>query len=196
MISLPMFSPANSFGRASGKARTPRSMICSREINRPSFSQRARSARACAYRSGVVRSEEPGHRSPSDDELHVVGRSTGTLGVVLRDAAAEDHAPPASQLSEHRVEDLPADVVQEDVDPVGRELPQPVADVLLLVVDRPVEAELVDDPAALLRPAAIPITRQPLILAIWPAMLPTPPAAPEMTTVSPALTRPTSSIPK
>jgi len=40
------------------------------------------------------------------------------------------------------------------------------------------------------------MTRQPLIRAIWPATLPTAPAAAETTTVSPALARPTSSSPK
>ena len=45
-------------------------------------------------------------------------------------------------------------------------------------------------------PPAIPITRQPLILAICPATEPVAPAAPEMTTVSPSLGSPTSSKPK
>ncbi len=45
-------------------------------------------------------------------------------------------------------------------------------------------------------PPAIPMTRQPLILAIWPATLPTAPAAPETTTVSPALAFPVSSSAK
>src|SRR6266850_6793833 len=43
---------------------------------------------------------------------------------------------------------------------------------------------------------AVPMTRQPLILAIWPATEPVAPAAPDTTTVSPALTWPTSVIPK
>ena len=43
---------------------------------------------------------------------------------------------------------------------------------------------------------AVGITRHPLILAIWPATEPVAPAAPDTTTVSPALTGPTSVIPK
>src|ERR1700759_2896397 len=45
-------------------------------------------------------------------------------------------------------------------------------------------------------PPAVPMTRQPLILAIWPATEPVAPAAPDTTTVSPALILPISIIPK
>ena len=45
-------------------------------------------------------------------------------------------------------------------------------------------------------PPAIPTTRQPFTRAIWPAMVPTAPAAPETTTVSPALASATSRRPK
>src|ERR1700675_332482 len=45
-------------------------------------------------------------------------------------------------------------------------------------------------------PPAMPTARQPWIFAIWPTMDPVAPAAPETTTVSPALGRPTSSRPK
>ena len=45
-------------------------------------------------------------------------------------------------------------------------------------------------------PPAMPMTWQPLILAICPATLPTAPAAPDTTTVSPSLSRPVSSRPK
>ena len=45
-------------------------------------------------------------------------------------------------------------------------------------------------------PPAMPTTRQPLILAIWPTTWPTAPAAAETTTVSPATGRPISSSPK
>ena len=45
-------------------------------------------------------------------------------------------------------------------------------------------------------PPAMPTTRQPLILAIWPTVWPTAPAAPETTTVSPAFGWPTSIRPK
>ncbi len=42
----------------------------------------------------------------------------------------------------------------------------------------------------------MPTTRQPLILAICPTMLPTAPAAPDTTTVSPSRSSPVSSRPK
>lgn len=58
------------------------------------------------------------------------------------------------------------------------------------------EVELLDDPPGFSGPPAIPMTRAPLILAIWPAMLPTAPAAPETTAMSRPLNRPTSSSPK
>ena len=45
-------------------------------------------------------------------------------------------------------------------------------------------------------PPAMPTTRQPLILASWPTVCPTAPAAPETTSVSPGLGKPTSSSPK
>src|SRR5689334_23877069 len=62
--------------------------------------------------------------------------------------------PPSSTLFPYttlfRSEDLAADVVEEDVDPVGTRLAQPRRDVLRLVVDPRVEAELIGDPCALL----------------------------------------------
>ena len=56
------------------------------------------------------------------------------------------HGEPA----QHRVEQLAADVVEEDVDALGRELLESRRDILALVVDARVEAEVVDDPRALL----------------------------------------------
>ena len=53
--------------------------------------------------------------------------------------------------AQHRVEQVAADVVEEHVDTVGRELLEPGGDVFGLVVDARVEAELVDDPRALRR---------------------------------------------
>ena len=56
---------------------------------------------------------------------------------------------PIARLREHRVEDLAAHVVEVDVDAVGAQLHEAGGDVLGPVVDARVEAELVDDPAAL-----------------------------------------------
>jgi hypothetical protein len=97
---------------------------------------------------------------------------------------------------ERGVEDLPADVVEVDVDALRAVLAQRAAVVLRLVVDRRVEAEVLDDVRHFSGPPAMPTTRQPLIFAIWPTSPPTAPAAPETTTVSPALGLPTSSRPK
>ena len=108
--------------------------------------------------------------------------------VVLRDRAADDDPRAARELREHRVEDVAADVVEIDVDALGAMLAQRLLDVLALVVDGGVEAELVDEVAGTSpAPPAMPTTRQPLILAICPTTVPTAPAAPETTTVSPGL---------
>ena len=58
----------------------------------------------------------------------------------------------ACEPGEDGVEDLAADIVEVDVDPVRAVLAQRRADILVLVVDRGVEAELLDDEPALLRP--------------------------------------------
>jgi hypothetical protein len=55
---------------------------------------------------------------------------------------------------------------------------------------------LIDEPTHFSLPPAVPMTRQPLILAIWPATEPVAPAALDTTTVSPALIWPISVIPK
>ena len=54
---------------------------------------------------------------------------------------------------EHRVEDLAADVVEVHVDPVRAQLLERGANVIALVVDRRVEAQIVDEEPALLRAA-------------------------------------------
>src|SRR5205085_903620 len=57
---------------------------------------------------------------------------------------------------EHRVEDLPADIVEVDVNALRAVLSQGGRDVLTLVVDRRVEAEVLDHMSALLRAARDP----------------------------------------
>ena len=131
-------------------------------------------------------------------QLHVVGRPRWRLGrVVLGDGAADDDARAAREPQQAGVEDLPADVVEEDVDAVGRGLAQ-----LRSAGRRPCSRSRRRSRARrrasrhFSGPPAIPTARQPLIRAIWPTMLPTEPAAPETTTVCPGSGRPTSSSPK
>ena len=57
---------------------------------------------------------------------------------------------PRADLQEHRIEDLAADVIEVDIDPLGTMLPQRLLDVFGLVVDGGVEAQIVDDVLALL----------------------------------------------
>ena len=67
--------------------------------------------------------------------------------------AAKHDAPSHRKPRQRRVEDSAADIVEEDVDALGTELLQPRRDVLRLVVDRRIEAGLVGQPAAFLRPS-------------------------------------------
>ena len=116
---MPVFSPRNSRAGRRGTGR-----------RRPERRPRATAAPRCAASSdscgdalrvavGVVEDHEPGHRRAGDQQLHVVGRAArGLGGVVLRDRAAEHDARAARESREHGVEDLAADVVEEDVDAV------------------------------------------------------------------------------
>src|SRR5262249_10854578 len=85
------------------------------------------------------------------DQLQVVGRAADLLRRVLRKAAAEYDPRPARQPGQHRVENLAADVVYKDVHAAGSVLLQRGGDILGLVVDGRVEAEIGDNPAALVR---------------------------------------------
>src|SRR5262249_12500716 len=102
--------------------------------------------------SEVVEDEEALHAPPPDDQGAVVRRAAYPAAVVVGgDRPTQNHAAAQRELSEAGVEDLPSDVVEIEVDPIRRELPQARGDVLVLVVDRGGEAELIHDPAALLR---------------------------------------------
>ena len=90
-------------------------------------------------------------------------------------------------MQEHRIEDVAADIIEINVDPLGTMLLEaPCFDVLGLVVDRGVEAELVDDVLALLGAAGDADRVATLDLGDLAGNQPTAPAAPETTTVSPA----------
>ena len=102
----------------------------------------------------VIEHDEAFHPSALDDEVEVVLRSRRRLGrVVVRDPAAKHNPPAHRETSQRRVEDVAADVVEENVDPFGAQLLQPRLNVLRLVVDRRIEAGFVGQPAAFLLPA-------------------------------------------
>ena len=92
-------------------------------------------------------------------------------------AAAHD-APVRLHPPQRGAEDVAAGVVEVDVDAVGGRRLEGVAEVGRLVVDGDVEAELAGEQLAhLSSEPAMPTSRQPLSLAIWPTMWPTEPAA-------------------
>src|SRR5262245_37666072 len=104
---------------------------------------------------GVVEHHEALHAGAVDQQAHVVGRAAIAGGrVVLADGAANADAAVECDLGQADVQDLAADVVEIDVDTVGREFAQAFGHVLALVVDAGVEAELVDHKGALVGAAS------------------------------------------
>ena len=102
----------------------------------------------------VIEYDEALHPSTLDDQVKVVLRSRRRLGrVVVRDPAAKHNPSAHREPSQRRVEDFAADIVKENVDPFGTQLLQPRLNVLRLVVDRRIEAGLIGQPVAFLRPA-------------------------------------------
>lgn len=98
---------------------------------------------------GVVEDDEALHLDAHGDDAGDVGRALGLGAVVLADAAAHDEAGVLLGAGEAHVEDLAADVVKVDVDVVGRGLLELFLEVGVLVVQRNVEAELLNQPLAL-----------------------------------------------
>ena len=151
--SLPVFSPANSLGRASGKARTPPSRMSSREISRPSRSHASENGSGFGIALGVVGSEESDHRRSGPDQRQVIGWSAHLIRGVLRDAATEHDPRATRELRQHRIERLTPHIVEEHVDAVGRVILQCAPDVLSLVIDGRVEAKVFRNPPAFIRSA-------------------------------------------
>ena len=60
------------------------------------------------------------------------------------------------QIGQRRIENVAADIVEKDVDPIRAMLSQRLADVLRLVVDGRVEAEFGDEIAAFFRASGDP----------------------------------------
>jgi predicted enzyme related to lactoylglutathione lyase len=81
--------------------------------------------------SDVIGHHEAGHARMVDEQRQVVRRTAdGLERVVLRDRPADHDTRVTSQLRQRRVEDLTADVVEVDVDPVRAVLAQGRRDVL------------------------------------------------------------------
>src|SRR5689334_14041731 len=99
--------------------------------------------------AGVVEDDETGHRRTRNQQLHVIRRSMWGV-VVLRYRTAEHDAGTVGQPGESGLQGRATDVVEEDVYTVGRVGLQFRAHVGGLVVDRGVEPDLLDEPAALL----------------------------------------------
>src|SRR5258708_17687034 len=108
-------------------------------------------ARRLRVTAGVVEHHHPRHARALDQQRQVVGGPLDRRrAVVLRDGAADDDPGAARQSGERGVQDVAADVVEIDVDPLRATLPQGGLHVLGLVIDRGVEAQLLHEVAALL----------------------------------------------
>ena len=98
----------------------------------------------------VVDDVEAFHPAAHGDEVEVVGRARGfLLGVVHRDGAAQNDTRAHVQSPEHLVEDPATDVIEIDVDPLWTGFLERFAEPVVLVVDARIEAEVLDDVAAL-----------------------------------------------
>src|SRR5205085_2851854 len=99
------------------------------------------------------------------EQGEVVGGAAHRLQlVVLRDRAADDDARLAREAGQGGVEYLAADVVEVHVDPLRTPIAKRRGDVLGLVVDGGVEAQVLDYVAALVRAAGDPHRASPLEL--------------------------------
>ena len=117
--SLPVFSPRKSVSRTSGKS-----------VTSPARRPRAIAAPRCSATSRAVqrlrRSGRRSRRSRSRSSMRARRAAAcswpargASVRVVLRDRAAEHHASAAREPRQGRLQDLAADVVEEDVNAVG-----------------------------------------------------------------------------
>ena len=92
----------------------------------------------------MVADEEALHRQPLAwmASARLRGPGDGLGGVVVGDGAADRDAAAEAQRADRGLEVVAADVVEVDVDAVGRRLAQQVGDAAVLVVERGVEAEV------------------------------------------------------
>src|SRR5438445_7658403 len=99
----------------------------------------------------VVEDDEPFHAPRLHHGVEIVLRAGHRRSVVvLRDPAAEHDAAAHGEPRQGGVEDLSADVVEKDVDPIRAQLAQPLPHLVGLVVDCPVEPVLLHQRSALL----------------------------------------------
>src|SRR5207248_7977132 len=122
------------------------------DASEPALLQPARQLRnRLAITLGEVEYDEARHRRPRHQQHHVVARALhASRAVVLGDRAADDDSGSTCQACQALVENLAADVVEEDVDLVGSVASKLVAEVVRLVIDCGVKPKLVDEHSALL----------------------------------------------
>ena len=131
-----------------------------------------------------------------DHEAQIgTGRRLGL--VVLRDHAAHDHAGERVEQAEHGVLHGAADILEIDVDAVRAGLGERRrADCWQRWSTQSSKPSVSCTHRHLSGPPAMPTTRAPARLAIWPATEPTAPEAAETTTVSPGFGWPMSFMPE
>src|SRR6266850_7183714 len=78
------------------------------------------------------------------------------IRVVARDATANHDTGAHRDPAETVIEYAPADIVEENVDTIGSQLPQAGTDLLAFVVNGGVESQLLDEPLAFARAARNP----------------------------------------
>src|SRR4051794_37768619 len=101
----------------------------------------------------VVADDEPTQGDPLEDRLdQVVDARPRLVGVELRHHPAERDPAVQPQGVERSNQVVPADVVEVQVDPVGSDPRQAVADPFGAVVDRSVQSQLLDEQCGLARP--------------------------------------------
>src|SRR5262245_13583090 len=99
----------------------------------------------------VIEHDEALHfRAAGQDVDQIVRTGDGRRGVILRDHSADADPRALVEHGQRGVEDFSADVVEVDVYAIRTGPLQPLANVLGLVIDRGVEAQIVHDPFAFL----------------------------------------------
>src|SRR5580700_5634077 len=99
----------------------------------------------------VIHHQHALHGGTIYQERHVVAwTGDGGGAAILRDRSAEDDSGATRQVGERGLENGAADVVKINVDALGAMLAEGTSDVYGFVIDGGIEAEVIDDEAALL----------------------------------------------
>src|SRR5262245_8052240 len=110
--------------------------------------------------------QEAAHGRASEDEVQIVADWRHLSEVVVAGDRAAHHDPcPGGEVSQCSIENLPTDVVEVHVDPVRAQFTKPSRDVLAPMIDRPIEAEVLNEKGALLLAARDADDPTPLELA-------------------------------